>query len=131
MEITSSMSSFFKPRMLLRSLVESFYSTEKNRKKKRKKRNQYLSSVLDWKGGLRDLVGGYDCLLALCLFVHAYDTAFCWECCNDLHLNVILLLAHTYMISSHAQLCRKTSHYMKGHLNSTVVALSYPWDFTL
>ena len=42
--------------------MESFYGTEKNNNKKQKKRNQYLSSVLDWKEGLRDLMGRYDCL---------------------------------------------------------------------
>ena len=44
--------------------MESFYGAEKNnnKKKEKKKRNQYLSSVLDWKEGLRDLMGRYDCL---------------------------------------------------------------------
>ena len=32
------------------------------KKKKKKNRNQYLSSVLDWNEGLRDLVGRHDCL---------------------------------------------------------------------
>ena len=32
------------------------------RTKKKKKGNQYLSSVLDWKEGMRDLMGRYDCL---------------------------------------------------------------------
>ena len=43
--------------------MESLYGTEKNNnKKQKKKRNQYLRSVLDWKEGLRDLMGRYDCL---------------------------------------------------------------------
>ena len=44
--------------------MESFYGTKKNnnKKKEKKKRNKYLSSVLDWKEGLRDLMGRYDCL---------------------------------------------------------------------
>ena len=38
--------------------MESFYGTKKNNNKK----NQYFSSVLDWKEGMRDLMGRYDCL---------------------------------------------------------------------
>ena len=44
--------------------MKSFYGTEKNNKKNKimKNRNRYLSSVLDWNEGPRDLVGRYDCL---------------------------------------------------------------------